>query len=960
MRHDLQIAVIFASLTMLSALLPGVSPPASSGTAGQPLANEPVVFENVTRAAGFASDGWTRVAWGDYNGDGWEDLLLNGNTLYRNDKDGTFTDVTAVAGIGGVPSNGGVWADYDNDGDLDFYATVNSFTSRDALWRNNGDGTFTDVTLRSGEIFDYLPTEGAAWGDYDADGYVDLYVANYETYQTQGDPLGVGTPDVLYHNKGDGTFENVSHEAGIELATPLCGRGVVWGDYDDDGDADIYVSNYRLQPNLLWRNNGNGTFTDVAHASGVDGKAIQAVPGSEGRYGHTIGSDFGDYDNDGRLDLYVSNLAHPRYIEFSDLPMLMQSRGDGTFTDRFATAGIAYCETSSDPAWGDFDNDGDLDLYFTAVYEGRWSKLYRNDGRGRFTDVTAATRTAVNNGWGCAWADYDRDGFLDLAVGSGSGFQLLHNKGNSDHWVEVELVGTSCNAAAIGARVKVIAGGTSYIREVQGGRGTTSQNMLACHFGLGAYSGDMEVWVSWPGEAEYKQGGTAKADSRVRVVQPKSVVDASVHLTVDPPAPNAGQPVKLTATVENVGQSDIESAKVRFSVGTGQIGQDLEAGSIPAGESREVETMWQPLQEGSYEVMAEIVQSRPPDGDRSNDAATVTVQVSGANEAPFARLTATPGTAPPGLDVTFDGSGSSDDSAVALYFFEYGDGTDSGWQRSPVAKHAYPMQGDMLASLTVKDDDGTPSSNFATAAVAITTRGFRPAAIVDGVSPSPARAGDAVTLRGHGTAVEGARIAKHSWNSSIDGHLGDIADLVVTRLSEGSHTLIYKVQDDRGLWSEPATAELDVLPEEGRWTISYLSPDEGADVRHVTFTVAGVASYSVGPVEYVEARVDNEPWQRARGTETWTIDVDASALDDGYHTLRARAHSEGSDSPVAYLNITVDLQAKPPSQLGAVLAWVEGHWLATVVVVVATVTLVALAAVARRRSRRRARSRVRG
>jgi hypothetical protein len=950
--------VIIASLTLLSAMLPALGPSASSLTAGQPLANEPVVFENATRAAGFANVGWARVAWGDYNGDGWEDLLLSGNTLYRNDRDGTFTDVTRAAGIGGVPSNGGVWADYDNDGDLDFYATVNSFTSRDALWRNDGDGTFTDVTLTSGEIYDYLPTEGAAWGDYDGDGYVDLYVANYETYQKQGDPLGVGTPDILYHNKGDGTFENVSHESGIELATPLCGRGVVWGDYDDDGDADIYVSNYRLQPNLLWRNNGNGTFTNVAHAAGVDGNAVPAVPGSEGRYGHTIGSDFGDYDNDGRLDLYVSNLAHPRYIEFSDLPMLMQNRGDGTFTNRFTTAGIAYCETSSDPAWGDFDDDGDLDLYFTAVYEGRWSKLYRNDGRGRFTDVTAATGTAENNGWGCAWADYDHDGFLDLAVGSGSGFQLLHNRGNADHWVEVELMGTSCNAAAIGARVKVIAGGVSYIREVQGGRGTTSQNMLACHFGLGSYSSDVEVWVSWPGEGDYKQGGTAKADSRVRVVQPRSVVDASVHLVVDPSAPNAGEPVRLTATVENVGQSDIESAKVRFSVGTGQIGQDSEAGPIPAGESRDVEAMWQPLQTGTYEAMAEVVQSRPPDTDHSNDVAVVVVHVSGANEAPFARLTATPATAPPGLEVTFDGSDSSDDSSVAIYFFEFGDGTDSGWQRSPVAKHTYSMLGDMLTSLTVKDDDGVPSSNFATVTVAITTRGFRPTAAVDGVSPTPARSGDAVTMRGHGTAVDGARITKHSWNSTIDGHLGDTADLVVSRLSVGSHTLIYKVQDDRGLWSEPATAELDVLPAEGRWVVSYLSPDEGADLAHGTFTVAGLASYSVGPVEYVEARIDNEPWQRARGTETWSIDLDASALGDGYHTLRVRAHSTGTDSPVAYLNVTVGLGAKSQGLLAGALVWAGTHWPATmaIVIVAVAVAVVALAARKARRSRRRARA----
>jgi PKD repeat protein len=317
-----------------------------------------------------------------------------------------------------------------------------------------------------------------------------------------------------------------------------------------------------------------------------------------------------------------------------------------------------------------------------------------------------------------------------------------------------------------------------------------------------------------------------------------------------------------------------------------------------------------------------------------------------------------PTTAPPGLEVSFDGSASTDDGAVQVYLFEYGDGVESGWQTASRSTHAYAVQGQYLSQLTVKDDRGTISSNLATSMVTITSQGYRPQAFIESVSPVPARAGETVAMHGHGVAAEGARVTAHSWNSSLDGHLGDAADITVDRLTVGSHTIIYKVQDDRGLWSEPATVDLDILPAEGEWTVAFTSPSEGAAIEHERVVVRGVASYTAGAVEYVEYRVDNNGWARADGTGTWSFELDASPLSDGYHTLRARAHALGTTSDIAFLNLTVDADGDGQGSSGGLAGMLADGWSAAViaVVVIVAVVVVAAALVARsRRARRRAR-----
>ncbi|MGQ9677760.1 MAG: FG-GAP-like repeat-containing protein [bacterium] len=445
-------------------------------------------FADVTDSVRLTACNESRVAWGDFNNDGFEDLLLNGCRLFRNDSGVRFTEVTDSVGLSGIRGRGGIWGDFNNDGWLDIY--VSGVDTVDYLMENHS-GKFVDVTNTRGAPTDPYPTEGVGTADFDQDGWLDIYCANYENWETR-----TYYPDRLYKND-NGAFCDVTEHAGIVTlySENLAGRGVNWGDYDGDGYPDCYVSNYRLCPNYLWHNNSNGTFDNLAPELGVAGNEVK------GYFGHSIGATWVDYDNDGDLDLFVANLAHPRYIEFSNRSMLYENRGPKAkpqFIDRRAQLGIRYEETHSDPAWGDIDNDGDLDLFVTSIYEGRRSFLYLNQlvpnpqptidfGNCQFREATYLSGTRTYNGWGCAFADYDNDGDLDLVVGSSSGLKLFRNDTrNENHWLKVKVIGTKHNAAGIGTQVVVYQGKKRYLREVQGGKGTTTQNSLIQHFGLGS------------------------------------------------------------------------------------------------------------------------------------------------------------------------------------------------------------------------------------------------------------------------------------------------------------------------------------------------------------------------------------------------------------------------------------------------------------------------------------------
>ncbi len=449
--------------------LPGDAREAERAREGGP------AFSDVTVQAGLAGVAAQRVAWGDPDGDGDPDLLLDGR-LFLNDGAGRFAEVPLPEG---PAATGGLWADLDGDGAVDLLLTgqVNR------LLLNRGDAGWEARALPNGTG---RRTEAAAFADVDGDGDLDLYLANYERGGTR---RGLCNTDQLLLNDGAGRFVDATQAAGVVTEQPLCGRGLAWADVDRDGRPDAVVGNYRLGPNLLWRNRGDGRFEEVGAAWGVRGDNVG------GAFGHTIAVTPGDLDGDGREDLVLTNLAHPRFIEFSDRTRLLLTAA-GTpppYADRRAEAGLRFEETESDAALGDVDNDGDLDLFVTAIYPGRWSRLYLNDGRGGLSDVSWRAGARVANGWGAAFADADGDGALDLLVASGDGVRLLRNGGGGGRWLAVRLDDPGCVPGGVGAEVTLRAGAHEQRRTVRVGRGTGSQDDVTLHFGLGAEAGPFEI-----------------------------------------------------------------------------------------------------------------------------------------------------------------------------------------------------------------------------------------------------------------------------------------------------------------------------------------------------------------------------------------------------------------------------------------------------------------------------------
>ena len=516
------------------------------------------VFTDVTEQLGLSGADGRRVAWGDVDLDGDPDLLLDGTRLYRNDLDqeitgAGFTDASRVWGLSSTRATCGVFADVDNDGDLDLY-TTGSNRGGDHLWRNdyiNRSGTaalrFSDITNVAGAPSDEFPSEGACWTDINCDGFIDLYVANYEQPFNREGRLGVGTPDRVYLNNGGTYFARLDADAaGLTppFGTPHASRGAVAAcDFDNDGDQDIFTGNYRLQENFLWRNNGSGAFTNAARLLGVAGHS------DDGWWGHTIGVTWGDVDNDGDFDLFAANLAHPRYIYSSDKSQLLINEHGllgPSFSDERGRWGIKYEETHACPVFLDANNDGYLDLYLTSMYDGRRSFLYVNGDPGGFRDLTWLAGARVLNGFGAAWADYDGDGDQDLAVGRVDGSViLLRNDSPADaHWLQVECVGgvedgTGSNRSGIGALVTVITpDGLARVAEIQSGTGTGCGNQLIAHFGLGDVTGPVEVSVRFP-SGRLANLRVSKVDQLIVISEADASMPAPPEDVVEPEDPEA-------------------------------------------------------------------------------------------------------------------------------------------------------------------------------------------------------------------------------------------------------------------------------------------------------------------------------------------------------------------------------------------------------------------------------------
>ncbi len=509
-----------------------------------------VIFTDVTRQAGIdfvhsagvrthqlPEDMGSGAAWGDYDNDGYPDLYLvnqpgpwgqplgpNSPTsrLYHNNGDGTFTDVTDRAGVAnrGGFGMGAAWGDYDNDGLLDLYVTN---YGRSVLYHNNGDGTFTDVTDRAG-VANHRWGMTPVWFDYDNDGYLDLYVPNYVDYNLKGVPAGATSqeygidvpftlnpasfapvPNRLYHNNRDGTFTDVAPRLRVADAS---GRSlsVAFADFRLNGWQDIYVGN-DISSNRLYQNLGHGRFQDVSASSWSE------------EYRGTMGIAIGDFDRDGDLDMFLSHWIGQGDALYQNLWNEQKSAGKLHFenvADMYGCGAISY----STAGWGtfffDFDNDGWLDLLVLngSTFEDKsdttklvpekpfllWSK-----GEDGFFDLAASgvagsALQIARNARGAAYADYDRDGDLDMIVTTNHGRAVLlrNDGGNRNHWLCVHLIGTRSNRQGIGARLLLEAGGKRYLRQygVQGSY--LSSSIPEAWFGLGQIKQIDSLTIAWP------------------------------------------------------------------------------------------------------------------------------------------------------------------------------------------------------------------------------------------------------------------------------------------------------------------------------------------------------------------------------------------------------------------------------------------------------------------------------
>jgi enediyne biosynthesis protein E4 len=496
----------------------------------------------------------------DYDRDGWVDIYFTNSptvamaikgeksrsALYHNNHDGTFTDVTDRAGLA-TPgfAMGGAVGDYNNDGWPDIYVTC---LGGNVLYRNNGDGTFTDVTAKAG-VADGRWSTGASFGDYDRDGYIDLMVTNYVDFHlddlpgfgssptckyrgidVQCGPRGLkGAGDSLFHNNGDGTFTDVSKAAGVDDPSGYYGLGVVWADFNNTGWPDIFVANDST-PNFLYRNDGKGKFSEIGLESGTG----VSEDGSEQA---SMGIAVGDYLHTGRPSLYITNFV-------DEYDTLYRNDGNWDFHDVSYRAGIAL---PSLPwvKWGDafvdLDNDGWLDLIAVSghVYPqvdtlpsgGGYREpklLHLNQKDGSFCDASDQAGPALLEkrvSRGLAAGDLFNDGEVDIVISDLDGApMILKNHGIAGrHWVSFELAGTKSNRLAIGARIKLTAGGVMQTDEIHSGGSYLSQNDLRVHFGLGTATKIDRVEIRWPSGATDVLTNLA-ADKFYSVLEGKGIV----------------------------------------------------------------------------------------------------------------------------------------------------------------------------------------------------------------------------------------------------------------------------------------------------------------------------------------------------------------------------------------------------------------------------------------------------
>lgn len=442
-------------------------------------------FTDVTTTAGTGlGDGTARgFSWVDFDNDGLLDLFIPTagnvpNKVYKNNGDGTFSEIAAALGLNDMVNTITCsWADFDNDGDLDLITTATAAAT--VLWRNNffpgGDTSFTNITASSG-----IAMTGAqmpAWTDYNLDGFLDVYssISNSSV-----------SSDALYRNNGNATFTNMADSAGVNhQVSGILEQAVHWGDYNKDGYPDLFIGNLQTGgPSFFHHNNGDGTFTEIAASLGFQGAAR--------------GSQWVDYNNDGLWDYSVAGYAGGT----NAVPVkLYRNNGNGTFTDVAAQAGITDAVISWGVTWADFNNDGYEDFFVAVSGQSTSCLLYKNNGDGTFTNVTSQAGLPAFAQLSAAWGDYDNDGDMDLytsGAASAGNHLFRNNSDTTNKWLKVNLVGSIANRFGVGARIEVYAGSLRMMREVNTAIGYRSQNMLTAHFGLAGNTLVDSIVVRWP------------------------------------------------------------------------------------------------------------------------------------------------------------------------------------------------------------------------------------------------------------------------------------------------------------------------------------------------------------------------------------------------------------------------------------------------------------------------------
>ncbi|MBN1390480.1 MAG: VCBS repeat-containing protein [Candidatus Thermoplasmatota archaeon] len=949
MNNGRSMVLWFAVSTLLVSVLPQANIAVElTGPMDAPSRGGPVIFTNVSAVVGLSGIGGNFFSWGDFDNDHHQDLLIDGKRLFWNSgpPEFTFSDVTLKAGID-RPVNSGVFGDYDNDGWLDIFCGGGSASSDhpihpDILWHNNRDGTFTDVTELVGGISDTFPTVAGCWADIDRDGSIDLYMVNYEngTYQ--------GYPDHFWFNNGDGTFRNGTLSSGMsEYDHPYQGRGMSFSDMNNDGFMDGYVSNYRIMPNYLYLNQRNGTMVEAASLMGVEGHGNEHPVTKEGPYyGHSLGSSWGDLDNDGDMDLWVTNLAHKDAWRgpICDDSYLFENLGPDegySFMDRREDSGIPIKqipgailgdgdELMVSSAMADHDNDGDLDLFLPQIYGDvsyAYSYLYSNDGDLKFSDVSTEAGLRVWNTYGSAWCDYNEDGWMDLVTGGGtwdqdlgqtSGYMvhLFRNEGASSNgdrsWLEVDLVGRGSGSSAIGARVIVDVDtdgdnefDLSIMREVQGGTAAGGQqDTTVLHFGLGNSVEALRMTVKWPMGREVIMDDVEQ-NTILRLFEPTEDIGVDLTITSFQPT-NNGSEVGLT--VDGPIEYPITFCEFGLLVHGSQEryefiipwNERLEPGSnriilMAPGISPDIVA----------EVEVSIIRSYPP---LTGEAFASYVHDPMTNLLPYPVVSG-PDTVKVGEAFTVDGAGSYDpDGTVVSYLFDMGDGTISSWQISESYTHQYRTEGRYTVRLSVMDDHNSVSVDEAMHAIEVKGAfDTVPVAVIDSIRPDIVSEGETVRFKGHGEPYTDRTITNYEWTSSIDGTIGTDPSIVVDALSLGIHEILFKVRDSEGEWSSPTEGQVEVTPviTEELWVEILPLWSQGPFSGPVLFKgTSGPQSI----VENVEVRIDSGPWKRTSSVPEWTFEVDCSKLSSGTHRIDARSFGDGYYSS-AYASLEFETDA---------------------------------------------------